>query len=78
MNPLYIAAILVISLIYVWTLYNVPILLVGVRHLHRTKNKKQTITYRSKDDLPSISIIVPVKNEENVVGRLLNAFLNIF
>jgi len=77
MNPFYFVAIAVISLIYVWTLYNVPILLVGVRHLHRTKNKKQTVPYRSKDDLPSISVIVPVKNEESVVGRLLNAFLKV-
>ncbi|TSA55913.1 glycosyltransferase family 2 protein [bacterium] len=77
MNPLYFVAILVISLIYVWTVYNVPILVVGVRHLHMTKNKKQKLSYRSKDDLPSISVIVPVKDEESVVSRLLNALLKV-
>jgi cellulose synthase/poly-beta-1,6-N-acetylglucosamine synthase-like glycosyltransferase len=75
MNPLYVVAILVISLLYAWTLYNVPILVTGIRHLHGTKNKKQKITVCSKGELPSISIILPVKNEENVVGRLLKSLL---
>lgn len=75
MNPLYLAAILVISLLYAWTLYNVPILVTGVRRLRRTKNKKQKITVCSKGKLPSISIILPVKNEENVAGRLLKSLL---
>ena len=75
MNPLYLAAILVISLLYVWTLYNVPIVAAGVRHLRKTKSKKQRVSVCSKDKLPSISVIVPVKNEENVVGRLLKALL---
>ena len=75
MNPLYFVAILVISLLYVWTAYNVPILIAGVRHLRRSKNKKRKLSYCSKGDLPSISVIVPVKDEERVVGRLLNALL---
>ncbi len=75
MNPLYFAAILVISLLYVWTAYNLPILAVGVRHLCRSRNKKGKLPYFSKDELPSISVIVPVKDEERVVGRLLNALL---
>lgn len=77
MNPIYFAAILVISLLYVWTLYNVPIVVAGIRHLLRTKNKKRKLIIHSKDDLPSISIIVPVKNEENVVGRFLSSFLKV-
>jgi cellulose synthase/poly-beta-1,6-N-acetylglucosamine synthase-like glycosyltransferase len=75
MNPLYLAAIIVISLVYAWTLYNVPILVIGVSRLRKNKSKKQKFSACSRDDLPSISIIVPVKNEENVIGRLLNSLL---
>lgn len=75
-NPLYLAAVVVISLLYVWTLYNVPILVTGIRRLHKNKNKKRDFSVCSMGDLPSISVIVPVKNEENVVGRLLNALLS--
>jgi len=75
MNPLYLVAILIISLLYGWTAYNVPILVVGVRHLRRTKNKKPKVSFRSKADLPLISVIVPVKDEGNVVSRLLSALL---
>jgi cellulose synthase/poly-beta-1,6-N-acetylglucosamine synthase-like glycosyltransferase len=75
MNPLYLVAIIVISLLYAWTLYNVPILVIGVSHLRKNKSKKQKFSACSRDELPSISIIVPVKNEENVVGRLLNSLL---
>jgi len=74
-NPLYLAAILVISLLYVWTLYNVPIFVAGVRRLRRTKSRKQELSVCSRAELPSVSVIVPVKDEENVVGRLLNALL---
>ena len=77
MNPLYFAAILIISLLYAWTLYNVPIVVAGVRHLRRTKNKKRKLVIPSKDDLPLISIIVPVKNEEKVIGRFLSSFLKV-
>ncbi|MCW4015254.1 MAG: glycosyltransferase family 2 protein [Candidatus Bathyarchaeota archaeon] len=71
MNPFYLLAILAISLLYVWTLYNIPIVVAGVKHLRSGKNKKKTHT-RGKKSLPSMSIIVPVKDEEKVVGRLLN------
>jgi cellulose synthase/poly-beta-1,6-N-acetylglucosamine synthase-like glycosyltransferase len=59
-----------------WSLYNLPILVAGVKALHASKCK---IGYKSvnKEDLPSISIIVPVKDEEKVVERLLNALAEI-
>ena len=75
MNPLCLVAVVVISLTYVWTLYNVPILVTGIRSLHKNKKNKRDFSVCSRSDLPSISLIVPVKNEENVVGRLLGALL---
>jgi cellulose synthase/poly-beta-1,6-N-acetylglucosamine synthase-like glycosyltransferase len=76
MNLLYLAAIVVISFLYAWTMYNVPILVAGIKRLRKTKNKDQQTSVRLKGGVPSISVILPVKNEANVIGRLLNALLN--
>ena len=72
MNPLYWVAIFVISLLYAWTLYNIPIVVAGVRNLRSSKRKKK-LSFSGKRRLPTMSIIVPVKDEEKVVGRLLKA-----
>jgi len=74
LNPLYLAAVLVISLVYVWTLYNLPILLVGVRSLRRGRKSEVNL---GGGDLPFVSVIVPVKDEVHVVGRLLKALANL-
>ena len=76
-NPLHIVAVGVLSVIYVWTLYNIPILVAGVRHLRRSGEKTRKISFLSKERLPTVSIIVPVKDEEKVVGRLLEALLKL-
>jgi len=75
MNPLYWVLVLVISLVYVWTLYNIPIVVAGVRNLRSGKRKKK-LSFSGKKRLPAMSIIVPVKGEEKVVGRLLKAILD--
>ncbi|MGD9131102.1 MAG: glycosyltransferase family 2 protein [Candidatus Bathyarchaeota archaeon] len=72
MNPLYFVTFLVITLIYVWTLYNIPIVVAGVRNLRSGKQKRK-FSGGSQKSLPAISLIVPVKDEEKVVGRLLKA-----
>jgi cellulose synthase/poly-beta-1,6-N-acetylglucosamine synthase-like glycosyltransferase len=64
---------MVISLLYIWTLYNIPIVVAGVRNLRSSKRKKSLSVGRK--GLPSMSIIVPVKDEEKVVGRLLKALI---
>jgi len=46
-----------------------PILVVGVRSLRRDKKRQISVD----GELPFVSVIVPVKNEARVVGRLLNA-----
>jgi cellulose synthase/poly-beta-1,6-N-acetylglucosamine synthase-like glycosyltransferase len=74
LNPLYLVAVIVISLVYIWTLYNIPIVVAGVRNLHSSKRKKKLL-FSDKKKLPTISVIVPVKNEENVVGRIINALM---
>ena len=75
MNIINSVIVLVIGFIYVWTLYGVPILIKGISSLRNSKNKKADAFVGSFDELPSISVIVPVKNEANVVGRLLSSLL---
>jgi cellulose synthase/poly-beta-1,6-N-acetylglucosamine synthase-like glycosyltransferase len=76
-NPLYIVAVGVFSIIIAWTLYNIPILVAGVRHLRRSGEKGRKFSFLSEEELPTVSIIVPVKDEEKVVGRLLEALLRL-
>jgi cellulose synthase/poly-beta-1,6-N-acetylglucosamine synthase-like glycosyltransferase len=57
-------------------LYNIPIIVVGVRHLLRGK-KKSEVSSVPEENVPMVSIVVPVKNEEKVIGRLLKALLNL-
>jgi len=71
-NIVYAILIFVFLFVYVWSLYNLPILAAGVRNLRKARPKTNRQSRRSKD-LPAFSIIVPVKNEENVIGRLLEA-----
>lgn len=70
-------AICVLSVLYAWTLYNIPILAVGVRQLRRSDQKKSKASELREEELPTVSIIVPVKDEEKVVGKLLETFLNV-
>jgi len=55
-----------------WALYNLPILASGVKDFckKRQKPQKQNIP---DEFLPSFSIIVPAKNEERVIDRLLKS-----
>ena len=79
MNPLSLISLCVFSVLYAWTLYNMPILAVGLKHLLGKLRKKGNKKAKSpnKANLPSISIIVPVKDEERVIGRLLDALLRL-
>jgi cellulose synthase/poly-beta-1,6-N-acetylglucosamine synthase-like glycosyltransferase len=55
-----------------WALYNVPILASGVKDFckKRQKPRKKNVP---EELLPSFSIVVPVKNEERVIDRLLDS-----
>lgn len=61
----------------VWTLYNIPVLAVGVRNLWRSSRKREETSSLGGDGLPTVSIVVPVKDEEKVVGRLLKSLLKL-
>jgi len=72
----YAVLVCVFLLVSVWSLYNLPILAAGVRNLRRSKRKAGGKSI-NVNDLPTFSIIVPVKNEEKVIGRLLNTLLRL-
>jgi cellulose synthase/poly-beta-1,6-N-acetylglucosamine synthase-like glycosyltransferase len=66
----------VLLTVCVWALYNVPILASGVKDFCKKRQKPHKKT-ASEGLQPSFSIIVPVKNEERVMDRLLNSLSNL-
>ena len=56
--------------------YNLPILAIGIRNAQKNANH-QTHVRTKKATLFSFSIIVPVRNEENTLGRLVKALSNL-
>jgi cellulose synthase/poly-beta-1,6-N-acetylglucosamine synthase-like glycosyltransferase len=62
----------VLLAVCIWGLYNVPILASGVKDFRKKRQKHQKKT-APEELLPSFSIVVPVKNEECVINRLLDS-----
>jgi cellulose synthase/poly-beta-1,6-N-acetylglucosamine synthase-like glycosyltransferase len=62
----------VLLTVCLWALYNVPILASGVKDFrkNRQKHRKKRVP---EELLPFFSIVVPVKNEERVIDRLLDS-----
>jgi len=77
LNFVFVAFALLLLVFNAWTIYNIPVVLVGVKHLLRTSKKNIGSLFSLEEGLPPVSIIVPVKNEEKVVGRLLEALVNL-
>jgi len=75
-NLLYIVAVGILFLLYIWSFYNIPILAAGAKYT-RNENRKNRGTMALSEKLPSISIIVPVKDEEKLVRRLLEALFRL-
>jgi cellulose synthase/poly-beta-1,6-N-acetylglucosamine synthase-like glycosyltransferase len=59
--------------ILVWSLYNLSVFLVGVRRYFCHHN----VDSKPPSHAPFISLIVPAKDEEKVIGRLLESLLNL-
>jgi len=72
LDLIYIILISVFLSVYAWSIYNLPILAAGVTHLRRSWKKFEK-KFPGERKLPTFSIVVPVKNEEKVIGRLLDA-----
>jgi cellulose synthase/poly-beta-1,6-N-acetylglucosamine synthase-like glycosyltransferase len=65
---------LVFLLFYVGLFYNLPVLAAGVRDLRRGgKRRGEEKLVVAGEGLPRFSVILPVKNEVRVVGRVLDS-----
>ena len=62
----------VLLTVCLWALYNVPILASGVKDFRKKRHPPHKISI-PENQMPSFSIVVPVKNEERVIDRLLNS-----
>jgi cellulose synthase/poly-beta-1,6-N-acetylglucosamine synthase-like glycosyltransferase len=58
---------------FAFTVYNVPVLVTGFWRLWRNRKKEARLVVSEEHELPFVSIVVPAKNEEKVVARLLEA-----
>jgi cellulose synthase/poly-beta-1,6-N-acetylglucosamine synthase-like glycosyltransferase len=58
---------------YAGLFYNMPVLAAGVRDLRKSRRKNSRGYADEEAALPCFSIIVPVRNERPVVGRILEA-----
>jgi cellulose synthase/poly-beta-1,6-N-acetylglucosamine synthase-like glycosyltransferase len=62
----------VLLAVCLWALYNVPILASGVKDFRKNRQKHRKKSF-PEERLPYFSIVVPVKNEEHVIDRLLTS-----
>ena len=60
----------------IWNVYSIPALGIGFRNMLRKRGKKSN-SAKIPSKFPMVSIIVPAKNEEKVIGRLLKSLLNL-
>jgi cellulose synthase/poly-beta-1,6-N-acetylglucosamine synthase-like glycosyltransferase len=62
---------------FAFSIYNIPVVVTGLWRLRKSHRKETKQTGSEEQNLPFISIIVPMKNEEKVVARLLSALTNL-
>jgi len=68
----------VLVLIYAWVLYNLPTLAAGLSSsLKRGMIEGDSFKGLPIEDLPAFSLIVPAKDEERVIDRVLEALLRL-
>jgi cellulose synthase/poly-beta-1,6-N-acetylglucosamine synthase-like glycosyltransferase len=72
LSLLYTVLICLIFAVSGWSLYNLPILISGVGIL-RVRKPKSEENSPDNENLPMFSIVVPMKGEEKVAARLLDA-----
>ncbi len=69
--------VVVFAVVYFWVFYNVPILATGVKNALKSKQERRNRKFIEERNLPSFSVILPVKNEEKLVSRLFDALQKI-
>lgn len=74
MTPLAVASLALVIAVLGWSLYNFSVLLVG---LLRGRRRRASEAGPDEDRLPSVSLLIPAKNEERTLPRLLEALLSV-
>jgi len=73
----------IVLILFFWVTYNLPSVIVGLKELGATKKRrdKTSVHYNANDPAdnfqPKVSIIIPLKNEGNVIERLLKTLTNL-
>ena len=68
---------IILLLIFTWTLYNIPSLIVGVRRLLGKKDAKNLQRRPNPSNLPFFSLIVPMKDEGGFAYRILDSLVKL-
>lgn len=76
MDPASVLLLLVVGIIYAWVIYNLPTLMAGLKRTVRLR-RAAPLTPSLPLNIPMISVVVPVKNEEKVVERFIKSFLKL-
>lgn len=63
--------------LFAWAIYNFPVLLVGVNQIRRKNIDEECGEDCVCENLPFFSLIVPMKNEEKVAGRILDSLMKV-
>ncbi|MCS7366553.1 MAG: glycosyltransferase, partial [archaeon YNP-WB-062] len=77
---LHLLLIIAFAVVFAWSLYNALVFFTGLfSWFNRKKPTKISSNYNklSGDQFPFVSIIVPVKNGERVLPRLMNSLLSL-
>lgn len=79
MDPFAVLAALLLVVVHSWTVYNLPVLIVGIRsHLRSRKGGGLSSDGASAPEgrFPTFSVLVPAKNEELLLPRILEGLLH--
>ena len=68
---------IILLVMFTWTLYNLPSLIVGVKQFLRKKNADKTCKHLNPSNLPFFSLIVPMKDECDFAGRILGSLVEL-
>lgn len=64
-------------ILFAWAVYNFPAILIGVNQIRRKNADEELWEDYTVENLPFFSLIVPMKNEEKVAGRILRSLMKI-
>ncbi|MGE5574507.1 MAG: glycosyltransferase [Ignavibacteria bacterium] len=69
-----IISIVLLSVLLFWSVYNGSIIYMGIRGKRKQQSTSSSVI---NDELPKFSIIVPTRNEENVIRRCLDGIFSV-